>query len=95
MALSNAQLIVLSRSLGRACDAFESGLYAPYGYTADTAASTITAALADIDANSSDTPKGASVKADLLRVADLANAQHIQAHANEAGTWATAAAPLL
>jgi hypothetical protein len=95
MALSNATKITLSRTIGRAADAFETGQYAPYGFTPDAAANAITAALASINANSTDTPKGADLKAALLRVAALANAPHIQSHANEAATWASAAAALL
>lgn len=95
MALSNAQKITLSRTIGRACDTFESGLYAPYGYSPDAAATAITAALADINANSSDTPKGSDLKSDLLRVAALVNAPHIQAHGTQATTWASDASALL
>lgn len=95
MALSNAQKIVHSRTLAAACTIFETGLIAPTGPTKDGAAAAITAALADILANSSDTPKGADLKAALLRVAALTTAPHIQAHANEAATWATDAAALL
>jgi len=65
------------------------------GRTPDQAATTITAALADISANSSDSPKGADLKGTLLRVANLANAAHVESHRGQAATWATDANALL
>ncbi len=97
MALTDAQKIVHARNLAAACQVFETNRYFPGGLLPDGAARTITAALDDITANSTDVPKGKDLRADLLRVAALANLNPNQmtGYSGETTAWAASVAGVL
>lgn len=81
--------------MNRACDAFETGQFAAYGYTPASAAAAIVTVLAEIAASSTDTPQGLHLRATLLRVAALPTAPHIEAYKSAASTWVSSANALL